>query len=255
MSETHDGGDSCLELSGAKHDVWLVKVPKYLASKWLNAPDGCPVGKLRITKNAGRTEVNYSMDKRLELVGEASTKNLATDHKFVLQGAERQSLAVFSTTNAKAGEKRSMEGRVVQKVDCRPVVSHNYMKLKRTQMIEACKPKRITKQLESAVTTVYKPVNVVKEELAYKEQKKSEGKKIRVAKEELEGMLFQAFEKHQYYNIKDLKDITQQPVAFLKDVLKEIGLYNKHPGHRHMWELKPEYRHHKVETKDSDDSS
>ena len=142
------------------------------------------------------------MDKRLELVGEASTKNLATDHKFVLQGAERQSLAVFSTTNAKgmlyplcvpvvfqayillvflsisyrigyacnklwhlAGEKRSMEGRVVQKVDCRPVVSHNYMKLKRTQMIEACKPKRITKQLESAVTTVYKPVNVVKEEV------------------------------------------------------------------------------------------
>jgi len=39
-----------LDLAGAKHDVWLVKVPKYLANKWLNAPDGCPVGKLRIAK-------------------------------------------------------------------------------------------------------------------------------------------------------------------------------------------------------------
>jgi len=43
-------GDAKLDLAGAKHDVWLVKVPKYLANKWLNAPDGCPVGKLRIAK-------------------------------------------------------------------------------------------------------------------------------------------------------------------------------------------------------------
>ena len=39
-----------LDLAGAKHDVWLVKVPKYLAKKWIEAPEGTPVGKLRITK-------------------------------------------------------------------------------------------------------------------------------------------------------------------------------------------------------------
>lgn len=59
-----------------------------------------------------------------------------------------------------------MEGRVVQKVDCRPVVSKNYMQLKRTQMIEASKPKRITKQLDSAVKTVFKPISVHKEEVS-----------------------------------------------------------------------------------------
>jgi len=64
-----------------------------------------------------------------------------------------------------AGQKRSMEGRVVQKVDCRPVVSNNYMKLKRTQMIEAAKPKRLTKQLSAAVTTTFKPVSMHKEEV------------------------------------------------------------------------------------------
>lgn len=42
--------DSMLDLAGAKHDVWLVKVPKYLANKWINAPEGSPVGKLRIAK-------------------------------------------------------------------------------------------------------------------------------------------------------------------------------------------------------------
>lgn len=58
-----------------------------------------------------------------------------------------------------------MEGRVVQKVDCRPVANKNYMQLKRAQVIEACKPKRVTKQLDSAVKTVYKPVDMIKEEV------------------------------------------------------------------------------------------
>ena len=66
-----------------------------------------------------------------------------------------------------AGQKRSMEGRVVQKVDCRPIVSKNYMQLKRTQMIEAAKPKRVTKQLSAAVTTTFKPVSMHKEEVPY----------------------------------------------------------------------------------------
>ena len=64
-----------------------------------------------------------------------------------------------------AGQKRCMEGRVVQKVDCRPIVSSNYMQLKRTQMIEAARPKRITQQLSSAVKTTFKPVSVHKEEV------------------------------------------------------------------------------------------
>jgi len=58
-----------------------------------------------------------------------------------------------------------VEGRVVQKVDCRPVANKNYMQLKRAQVIEACKPKRVTKQLDSAVKTVYKPVDMIKEEV------------------------------------------------------------------------------------------
>nr|CAB3251302.1 general transcription factor IIF subunit 2 [Phallusia mammillata] len=240
-----DTGDKTLDLSGAKHDVWLVKVPKYLATKWLNAPDGCPVGKLRISKNAGRTEVMYSMNSNLRDPNATSADaNLSTDHKFALQGSGGQCLSVFSTTgNPKVGEKRCMEGRVVQKVDCRPVVSKNYMQLKKAQMIEASRPKRITKQLSSVVRT-YKPVDITKEEREYKINKKKADKSVRMERDELQSALFKAFEKHQYYNIKDLKDITAQPITFLKEVLKEIGLYNNHTGHRHMWELKPEYRHH-----------
>ena len=44
-------------------------------------------------------------------------------------------------------------------------------------------------------------------------KKKSEGKKARDDKDKVLEMLFNAFEKHQYYNIKDLQKITRQPIV------------------------------------------
>lgn len=40
-----------------------------------------------------------------------------------------------------------------------------------------------------------------------------EGKKMRDDKEVVQNILFAAFEKHQYYNIKDLEKITKQPIV------------------------------------------
>lgn len=36
---------------------------------------------------------------------------------------------------------------------------------------------------------------------------------VRAERQQVMDMLFSAFEKHQYYNIKDLVDITKQPVV------------------------------------------
>ena len=33
--------------------------------------------------------------------------------------------------------------------------------------------------------------------------------------------------------------------TYLKEILKEICVYNMKAPHRNMWELKPEYRHYK----------
>ena len=46
-------------------------------------------------------------------------------------------------------------------------------------------------------------------------RKKSEGKKMRDDRDVVQNALFAAFEKHQYYNIKDLERITKQPVVSL----------------------------------------
>lgn len=62
-------------------------------------------------------------------------------------------------------------------------------------------------------------------------------------------MLFNAFEKHQYYNIKDLVTLTNQPISYLKEILKEICEYSVKNPHKNTWHLKPEYRHYSEEKK------
>lgn len=49
--------------------------------------------------------------------------------------------------------------------------------------------------------------------MEFEKKKKEEGKRARADKPKVLEMLFSAFEKHQYYNIKDLVEITKQPVV------------------------------------------
>ena len=117
------------------------------------------------------------------------------------------------------------------------------MRLKRDCFIKALQPVRQVKKLDIVVQT-YKPVSDHKHNIEFEKRKKSEGKNTRDDKDKVMGMLFAAFEKHQYYNLKDLVEITKQPVTYLKEILKELCNYNLKNPHKNTWELKPEYRHY-----------
>jgi len=168
------------------------------------------------------------------------------EHPFTMQTVGGQTLAVFTETSS---DKIALEGVVVQRAECRPAVSESYMKLKRLQIEESSKPMRLSQQLDKAVTSNYKPVANHENNLEYERRKKEEGKRARADKQQVLDMLFSAFEKHQYYNIKDLVDITKQPVIYLKEILRDIGIYNVKGTHKNTWELKPEYRHYQGEEK------
>ncbi|XP_056588258.1 general transcription factor IIF subunit 2 isoform X2 [Triplophysa dalaica] len=245
-----DKGD--VDLTGAKQNtgVWLVKVPKYLSQQWSKATGRGEVGKLRIAKNQGKAEVSFTLNEDLTIIdsiGEkASVVRAPRDHPFTLQTVGGQTLAVFTESST---DKIALEGMVVQRAECRPAVGENYMRLKRLQIEESSKPLRFTQQLGKAVTTNYKPVANHTYNLDYEKRKKEEGKRARADKQQVQDMLFSAFEKHQYYNIKDLVDITKQPVIYLKEILRDIGIYNVKGTHKNTWELKPEYRHYPAEEK------
>ncbi|XP_008631419.1 PREDICTED: general transcription factor IIF subunit 2 [Corvus brachyrhynchos] len=239
------------------------KVPKYLSQQWNKASGRGEVGKLRIVKNQGRTEVSFTLNEELaninDIGGKPASVSAPREHPFLLQSVGGQTLTVFTETSVEnqseeksesgSADKLALEGIVVQRAECRPAASENYMKLKRLQIEESSKPVRLSQQLDKAVTTNYKPVANHQYNIEYEKKKKEDGKRARADKQQVLDMLFSAFEKHQYYNIKDLVDITKQPVIYLKEILREIGIYNVKGTHKNTWELKPEYRHYQGEEK------
>ncbi|KAL0963644.1 hypothetical protein UPYG_G00308990 [Umbra pygmaea] len=236
-----------VDLTGAKENtgVWLVKVPKYLAQQWAKAPGKGEVGKLKIGKKQGKSDVLFTLNKDLinvSALGEkAESVETPQDHPMTMLSVGGQTLAVFTETSA---DKIRVEGMVIQRAECRPAVNENYVKLKKLQMEACTKPKRLTEQIDRAITNNFRPVSNHVANLEYEKKKKAEGRMVRADRQQVTDMLFSAFEKHQYYNIKDLVEVTKQPVTYLKEILREIGLYNAKGTHKSTWELKPEYRHY-----------
>ncbi|XP_064638590.1 general transcription factor IIF subunit 2-like [Lineus longissimus] len=246
IDQAHESKE--VDTGTAGRGVWLVKVPKYLAESWQRTDGKCEVGKLRIAKpkfQGGKPEVVFTIDdKLLEKEKDSSGDVLPTvpkDHKFVLTGIADQNLAILGQD---ADNRVSIAGKVIQRAECRPIVDSNYMKLKKSHIDIANRPVNEVIKLDQ-VQVKYKPVMDHQFNIEHRKKKKDEGKRSRAEKDQVMEMLFSAFEKHQYYNLKDLVTITKQPVTYLKEILKEFCTYNTKAPHKNMWELKPEYRHYK----------
>ncbi|KAK9877985.1 hypothetical protein WA026_020199 [Henosepilachna vigintioctopunctata] len=263
MSKENPHFDRDLDLSNANRGVWLVKLPKYVANRWQKAASDLEVGKLKIMKVPGqKPQVSLTLSSAILNIHEEGQESIPKDHRLDVSTVTQQTLGVFSHVMPSSldsvvpeTEKLYMEGKIVQKLECRPYADNCYMKLKLESIRKAAVPNRQVKQLDRIVQT-YKPVSDHKNNIEYMERKKAEGKKARDDRDRVMDMLFAAFEKHQYYNIKDLVKITRQPITYLKEILKDVCNYNLKNPHKNMWELKPEYRHYKqpepAPTKDDD---
>jgi transcription initiation factor TFIIF subunit beta len=265
-----------LDLTNNARDVWLVKVPKYISDRWSKAGPNADVGKLRIKRGAGTVpQVTLTLSDKicasvqgltelesLNLVRASSTsQEIPKEHKFKISSIAQQTLGVFSLT---PGDREhvppiqdivQMEGRVVQRAECTPLQSKSYMNIKKEAISKAGEPVRKVMQITEHVQA-FKPVARHASDIIHEREKKKQGKKMRDDKEKVMETLFSLFEKHQFYNIKDLVQETRQPINYLKEILNEVCMYNVKPPNRNMWELKPEFRHYKVEntTKKKDDS-
>lgn len=240
--------------AASKQDVWLVKVPKYIANTWKSAPPKAELGKLRVPKDPTGS-IKFVLNSKLHQAQQQSSTvpNKPAEHLLTLQPLVQQRMAILAqtkdstaSTNTNDPPKISFEGDVKFRGELRPTGDLSYMNLKAKSIRDAAKPVRVTQILDKAVMS-YKPRGAA--QLAHEadlRKKKEEAKKVvREDKEIVQGRLFAAFEKQQYYNIKDLVRITNQSIPYLKEILKEICNYCSKSTHKNMWELKPEYRHYK----------
>lgn len=231
-----------LGVANATRGVWLVKVPNYLSRSWQGAGENTDLGLMRISSNPKKVEVTFTLSESLaQEEGQRLGLEIPRQHRLLTQDISSQSLATFSEDSS-SGELMA-EGKVVQKADIQPVDSDSYMKLKLHQIKAAEKTKFQATQLNATPTNTYKPVSGHSEHRKETEKKKRDGKRARDDRDTVLDLIFTAFQQHQYYNFRDLVHKTKQPVAYLKEILREVCIYNTKAPHKNMWELKPEYRH------------
>lgn len=155
--------DKELDLSNAGRGVWLVKVPKYIANKWEKASGTMDVGKLKICKTPGQ-KAQVSLTLSDEVVNLDPTEKIPKEHRLDVSVVTKQTLGVFShvipTKNDEVipeCEKLYMEGRIVQKLECRPIADKCYMQLKLESIKKASVPQKKIQSLDRIVQN-YKPV-------------------------------------------------------------------------------------------------
>nr|XP_045587850.1 general transcription factor IIF subunit 2-like [Procambarus clarkii] len=238
-----------LDITNCSRGLWLVKVPKYLGDKWADCA-GHDVGKLKITKVPGKPPtITFKSSEHTLKDGK-----IPREHKVISHSLKEMTLGVLSepdlgssSSDAAVSETQqlSFEGQVIHKLECQPVVDDYYINQKREAVKKAAQSLHTVKLIDRPLNG-YKPISHHKHNVYLEQKKKAEGKTIRDDKDKVMELLFAAFEKHQYYNIKDLHKITRQPITYLKEILKDLCNYNVKNPHKNMWELKPEYRHYKL---------
>ncbi|OXA49757.1 General transcription factor IIF subunit 2 [Folsomia candida] len=209
-----------VDLSAVNKTVWLVKVPKYLAARWERIPGDLEAGKVKICKSSptARPTLTLSLSDATMCLTEPGESEIPKEHAFQV-GPIHQTLIAFDHTEAPKDDlfpsepdKVRILGKVSEKLECRPYADSSYMAMKMEEIKRASKPARSVQQLDRVVNN-YKPVADHKNNIEYEQRKKAEGKKARDEKDKVLEMLFAAFEKHQYYNVKDLVKITNQPIV------------------------------------------
>jgi len=183
-----------------------------------------------ISGSDGKTEILF--DVADSVISKASKDNpgikMPKQHKFAVSDIHHQHLAIFSHNKDDrvcSKTQPKLEGNVVQKGECRPMADGLYMNLKKHSFVTSAQPVRQVMTLDKAVVA-FKPISVHKADIEFEQKKKSEGKKARDDKDKVVDVIMTAFQKHQYYALKDLAKITKQPIVSILHDLYAKPLIN-----------------------------
>ncbi|PPR84231.1 hypothetical protein GOBAR_AA36484 [Gossypium barbadense] len=267
--------DNYLETSKAERSVWLMKCPG-LVSRSLKAPQ---LSSSSSTSSASPSQavakVILSIDPRV-----SSDDNDSSSPQFTMElvGTEtgdvpkRYSMdmtkdfvpmSVFSETSQ---GKLAVEGKILNKFDMRPHDENieNYGKLCRERTNQSMNKSRQIQVIDNDNGTHMRPMPGMIIAAVFNEKKKapaktSDTKRTRRDRGEMEDIMFKLFERQSNWTLRQLIQETDQPEPkvdsflillrtslslkqFLKDILKDLCIYNNKGTNQGSYELKPEYK-------------
>ncbi|TIA88917.1 hypothetical protein E3P99_02332 [Wallemia hederae] len=257
--------DEAINFDDSDNKVWLIKIPKFLKERWESVDeDALELGTLRVyndntvkvllppqeTDNLTR---DLPREYTLNVHKHASENNYIFGEREAEVTQEQSQLAAsgaFSRVNNPIHTRLS--GRIHHEGALIPDLNDSYKSIMKQRHASASQPKRTAKVLETEDTKLQHGFNTASRFSSF--VKTDKGKKAggqferaaRMPKNELLDLLFSLFERNKYWNMRDLRARTQQPLTYLKETLMGIAhLATKGPYHGH-WYLQDVYQreHH-----------
>jgi transcription initiation factor TFIIF subunit beta len=107
-----------------------------------------------------KPRVTLSLTEATLCLNEPGEEDIPKEHELIVASVSKQAIGVFSFENDDVTdtEKVRMEGKIQQRLECRPYADKSYIKLKVEEMKKVSQPVRQVIQLERAVQN-YKPVS------------------------------------------------------------------------------------------------
>ncbi|KAI8823086.1 transcription initiation factor IIF, beta subunit-domain-containing protein [Fimicolochytrium jonesii] len=253
--------DEDLRLDDAETEVWLVKVPKFLAEKWTEvAEKGGPgetgkqeevvLGTIDVPSVLIRNSINPAVNRgTVTLPTTPWSDDIPNSYTLSYTNLAPPTSYIF-TVNKPADRPKELIGRVNSEASIAPIVNDRYKQLMQARAKGMMDRKRPVQRLEKdgPAFTFLKPGMAghgKKEGVSFavsKKQSSQTDKKSRLEKTDLINLLFTAFEKYAHWNFKGLLERTHQPQAWLKEVLGEVAILNKRGPYVGLYELRPEFK-------------
>ncbi|KAK9837878.1 hypothetical protein WJX74_006994 [Apatococcus lobatus] len=227
----------------APEDVWLVKVPEFVAQQWRAAyesgGEAVELGRVRVVHNA--QQITGATD-QLQLVMDDDSFHLRPNHgdmaamHYISQEDGRTCLEgpVGQRLDAEMAENMGLDERYRKRVSERTAATAKQKTMKRLEPADV-------KKLQNQPAAVGSRSR--QEAAGTIERAATTGiKRERADKDLLTQALFKLFEGQTCWTFVQLVKQTSQPVNWLKEVLETIAVKNKRGPNKDLWELKREYK-------------
>ncbi|PCH39350.1 hypothetical protein WOLCODRAFT_141199 [Wolfiporia cocos MD-104 SS10] len=244
--------DETLMMETGNGRVWLVKIPRYLMEKWSGIDaEGIHLATIRVYHDAPSLSgkkprivllLPPSADHPNGETFEMEMVNEMVENQVVVAEREKDP---GSATRART---TILTGRVKHECNLRPSLSDQYRQRLKARTQAANTPKKQIKWIEEAGLGGRGNINRLTSGAAHAtpfsivraKQKPPKGQFERMARmprDQLLDELFHAFQERERWSIKVLRERTQQPEAYLKEVLGEIASLHRAGEHNGTWEL------------------
>ncbi|XP_022764578.1 general transcription factor IIF subunit 2-like [Durio zibethinus] len=240
--------DGFLETSKAERSMWLMKCPgvvsRSLKTPQLSSSSSQAVAKVILSIDPLVSNDSSSTQFMMELVG-TETGDVPKRYSMDMT-KDFVPMSVFSETSQ---GKLSVEGKIKNKFDMRPHDENieNYGKLCRERTNKSMNKSRQIQVIDNDNGTHMRPMPGMIIAAVFNEKKKaptktSDTKRTRRDRGEMEDIMFKLFERQPNWTLRQLIQETDQPEQFLKDILKDLCMYNNKGANQGSYELKPEYK-------------